>query len=121
MSPRCPRLPERSNGPITARFKPWRAIRSCATRLTSSIRRSDFAYRVGGDEFALILVEATDVEARAVIERVSEGSAEADPVVQASFGVAVFEQQGSADDLFRRADEAMYAAKRSGGNVAVAA
>ena len=92
-----------------------------AARLTASIRRPDFAYRIGGDEFALILVEATDVEARAVIERVSEGSAEADPVVQASFGVAVFEQQGSADDLFRRADEAMYAAKRSGGNVAVAA
>ena len=35
-----------------------------AGRLTASIRRSDFAYRIGGDEFAMILVEATDADAR---------------------------------------------------------
>jgi diguanylate cyclase (GGDEF)-like protein len=92
-----------------------------AARLMTSIRRPDFAYRIGGDEFALILVEATDADARAVIDRVSSTTAGGDPAVQASFGVAVFELQGSADDLFRRADEAMYAAKRSGGNIAVAA
>jgi diguanylate cyclase (GGDEF)-like protein len=92
-----------------------------ASRLTASIRRTDFAYRIGGDEFALILVEATDSEARVVIERVGASVAEGNPVLNASFGVAVFDQQGSADDLFRRADEAMYEAKRSGGSVAVAA
>jgi diguanylate cyclase (GGDEF)-like protein len=92
-----------------------------ASRLTDSIRRTDFAYRIGGDEFALILVEATDSEARIVIERVGASVAEGSPVLRASFGVAVFEQQGSSDDLFRRADEAMYEAKRSGANVAVAA
>jgi diguanylate cyclase (GGDEF)-like protein len=92
-----------------------------ASRLTASIRRTDFAYRIGGDEFALILVEATDAEARIVIERVGDSVADGNPVLRASFGVAVFEQQGSSDDLFRRADEAMYEAKRSGGNVAVAA
>jgi diguanylate cyclase (GGDEF)-like protein len=92
-----------------------------AERLTSSIRTSDFAYRIGGDEFAMILVESTDAEARAVIDRVCDTVAEGDPVVGASFGVAVFEQQGTSDDLFRRADEAMYLAKRSDGTVAVAA
>jgi GGDEF domain-containing protein len=35
--------------------------------------------------------------------------------------VAVYAEQGDSDDLFRRADEAMYVAKRSGGCVAVAA
>jgi diguanylate cyclase (GGDEF)-like protein len=92
-----------------------------ASRLTASVRRTDFAYRIGGDEFALILVEAGDAEAKIVIERVGANVAEGNPVLQASFGVAVFDQQGTADDLFRRADEAMYAAKRSGGSVAVAA
>jgi diguanylate cyclase (GGDEF)-like protein len=92
-----------------------------ASRLTASIRRTDFAYRIGGDEFALIIVEASDPEARVVIERVGSTVADGSPVLTASFGVAVFEQAGSSDDLFRRADEAMYEAKRSGASVAVAA
>ena len=56
-----------------------------------------------------------------MIDRVNAAMAAGDPVLHASFGVAVFDQQGSSDDLFRRADEAMYAAKRSGGSIAVAA
>ena len=92
-----------------------------AARLTASIRGSDFAYRVGGDEFAMILVEATDAEARVVIDRVEDTTVDGARGLRASFGVAVFEQQGSSDDLFRRADEAMYLAKRSDGSVAVAA
>jgi diguanylate cyclase (GGDEF)-like protein len=92
-----------------------------ASTLTASVRETDFAYRIGGDEFAMILVEATDADARTVIKRVGESVAEGDPVLPASFGIAVFEQQGSSDDLFRRADEAMYLAKRSGASVSVAA
>jgi diguanylate cyclase (GGDEF)-like protein len=89
-----------------------------ASRLTASIRRTDFAYRIGGDEFALILVEASDPEARVVIERVGAAVADGDPVPEASFGVAVFDQEGSSDDLFRSADAAMYEAKRSGSSIA---
>jgi len=92
-----------------------------ASTLTASIRRPDFAYRIGGDEFALILVEATEAEARSVIDRISATLAQRNPALQASFGVAVFDLQGSADDLFRRADEAMYKAKRTGGRLTVAA
>src|SRR5205823_4720863 len=92
-----------------------------AARLTKSIRRTDFAYRIGGDEFALILTEADEADASIVIERVGATVADGSPVLRASFGVAVFDQQGTCDDLFRRADEAMYQAKRSGGSVAVAA
>jgi len=92
-----------------------------AGRLTASIRSSDFAYRIGGDEFAMILVEATDADARVVIDRVGATVVDGTPGLRATFGVAVFDQQGSSDDLFRRADEAMYLAKRSGDSVAVAA
>ena len=91
-----------------------------STRLTEAMRRTDYAFRIGGDEFALILVPGADAEARVVIERI-RGSADAVQPVNASFGVAVYAEQGDADDLFRRADEAMYAAKRSGGCVDVAA
>ena len=91
-----------------------------AERLTAAVRRTDTAYRIGGDEFALILVPAADTDAKVVIERI-RASVDADEPVNASFGVAVYAQHGSADDLFRRADEAMYSAKRSGGCVAVAA
>jgi diguanylate cyclase (GGDEF)-like protein len=89
-----------------------------ASRLTASIRRTDFAYRIGGDEFALILVEASDPEARVVIERVGATVADGNPALDASFGVAIFEEQGNSDDLFRSADAAMYAAKRSGSSIA---
>ncbi|MFL6006279.1 MAG: GGDEF domain-containing protein, partial [Gaiellaceae bacterium] len=92
-----------------------------AGRLTSAIRRADVAFRIGGDEFALVLVEAGEEEARVVIERIGPEIARGNPVLHASFGVAVFDQQGSPDDLFRRADEAMYEAKRSGAGVSVAA
>jgi diguanylate cyclase (GGDEF)-like protein len=92
-----------------------------ARRLTHSIRSTDFAYRIGGDEFALVLVESTEADARVVIDRVGASCARGNPVLRASFGVAVFDQQGSPDDLFRRADEAMYEAKRSGGSASVAA
>jgi diguanylate cyclase (GGDEF)-like protein len=91
-----------------------------AERLTASMRRTDVAYRIGGDEFALILVPAADADAKVVIERI-RASADASEPVNASFGVAVYAQEGSGDDLFRRADEAMYSAKRSGGCIAVAA
>jgi diguanylate cyclase (GGDEF)-like protein len=92
-----------------------------AGRLTASIRSTDFAYRIGGDEFALVLVESADADARAVIDRVGASVAPGHVVLHASFGIAVFDQQGSPDDLFRRADEAMYEAKRSGGSAPVAA
>jgi GGDEF domain-containing protein len=69
----------------------------------------------------MILVEATDAEARVVIDRIDDTTVDGARGPRASFGVAVFEQQGSSDDLFRRADEAMYLAKRSDGSVAVAA
>jgi len=91
-----------------------------AGRLTGAVRRTDYAYRIGGDEFAMILVPAGDADAQVVVERIRGAAGVHDPV-SASFGVAVYTEQGSADDLFRRADEAMYSAKRSGGCVAVAA
>jgi diguanylate cyclase (GGDEF)-like protein len=92
-----------------------------ATRLIAAMRRTDFAFRIGGDEFALILVESTDEHARLAIDRIARSVRGGDAALRASFGVAVYEPEETSDELFRRADQAMYEAKRSGGSVAVAA
>jgi diguanylate cyclase (GGDEF)-like protein len=85
--------------------------------LLGALRTVDAAFRIGGDEFALLLPDTRPSEAAAVIDRVS-GELLADPVTEglsASFGVAVCPE--AADDpqaLFRAADAAMYDAKSGG-------
>ena len=84
--------------------------------LTSGLRTADAAFRIGGDEFALILPETGEDEARAAVDRVGDGDDRGvhrrDEALAAGFGVAVCPRDG--DDprpLFRAADRAMYAAK----------
>ncbi len=94
-----------------------------ATRLRESVRASDIVARLGGEEFALVLPEVDLSGAMATAERVRRELA-AHPVhtpgnetlhVTASFGVA--ETSGTDwSALIRRADAALYAAKRAGKN-----
>jgi diguanylate cyclase (GGDEF)-like protein len=98
------------------------ALVAFAGVLTESLRKPDDAFRIGGDEFALLLAEATDDDARLVVARaealLKQLSAEGVPWaadLSASFGCASC--PGDAEDaqtLFRLADEAQYDAKRSG-------
>jgi diguanylate cyclase (GGDEF)-like protein len=77
----------------------------------------DCGARYGGDEFSVILID-TDLEAAMEIgERIRlafyqhrNGS------ISLSMGVAVFKRGETGDRLLKRADEAMYRAKRQGGN-----
>jgi diguanylate cyclase (GGDEF)-like protein len=87
-----------------------------ATRLSASIRREGRRLPRRRDEFALILVEASHREAQRVADRVI-GSGE----LFASFGVAVYRAGATSEELFHRADEAMYSAKRSGERIAITA
>jgi len=87
--------------------------------LHGALRKPDDAFRIGGDEFALLLAEATDDGARTVVDRVRHLLTESEDVrlagLRASFGVASC--PGDARDpqvLFRLADEALYEAKRKG-------
>jgi diguanylate cyclase (GGDEF)-like protein len=77
----------------------------------AALRRGDEAFRIGGDEFALLLAEATEDDAREVIGRIVlhlEG-------IRASFGVASCPDQArDPQTLFRLADDALYEAKRNG-------
>jgi len=89
------------------------ALCDVSAALLGAVRATDGAFRIGGDEFALMLVEATREDARDVVSRVCGTLASLGHALRASFGVAVYPIDGkSPEALFRHADEAMYAAKR---------
>jgi len=106
-----------------------RALKAVAAALVGSIRDMDVVGRLGGEEFALLLPAIPPAAAHEVAERVRQTierleflSDGGQPIaLTASVGVAsVIESDRSVDDLFARADEAMYAAKRAGRNRMVA-
>lgn len=98
------------------------ALVSFANALSESLRKPDDAFRIGGDEFALLISEATEEDTRQVVARVEallEGLAAGGQPwaadLSASFGSAACpEVADDAQTLFRLADEALYDAKRSG-------
>lgn len=102
-----------------------RVLERFAAYLQELVRAGDAAFRVGGDEFALLLHGAGEAEARDVVARVVEAvSASSDPMIRtlsASFGIATSRFDGDAEEMLRVADEAMYEAKRAGTQVEVAA
>jgi diguanylate cyclase (GGDEF)-like protein len=83
-----------------------RALRVLADALRGQLRHTDNAYRIGGDEFAVVLPGASSQDADRVIERLRE------VVADASFGVALFEPGDDPERVMGRADQALYDAKR---------
>ena len=94
-----------------------------ADRLRESVRGEDAAARLGGDEFAILLEQtAGDGAGRAVAKRLLHALrnplrlAGREVFVSASVGIAASGScAGTADELLRNADIAMYHAKRTGG------
>ncbi|HEX4433674.1 MAG TPA: GGDEF domain-containing protein, partial [Acidimicrobiales bacterium] len=100
-----------------------RALKLLASVLRQAARETDVVGRLGGDEFALLLHETDQEAAMAAATRL--GGALHDMAgsdwVTASIGVSTWLGPNDAPDaLLRRADEALYAAKRSGRNCAAA-
>jgi diguanylate cyclase (GGDEF)-like protein len=93
------------------------ALQHVAVTLRRVLRGGDHAFRIGGDEFAVLLPEATSVDANAVAERISE-ELSALPVADTwtlsmSFGVSMHDGRGDPAALLRSADDAMYEMKRT--------
>jgi diguanylate cyclase (GGDEF)-like protein len=102
-------------------------LRAAATTLKKALRTSDSAFRIGGDEFALLLPQTDADQALALSRRVETVFAETLAALQLTVGVnmdhgvAIFPQDGEqADQLIRVADERLYRLKhanhRKGGN-----
>lgn len=102
-----------------------RVLERFGSLLAELVRTGDLAFRVGGDEFALLLWAEGEQEARDVVARiVTAMEANIDPLVRtltASFGIATSTGGKEPQELLRIADEAMYQAKRAGTRIEGAA
>ncbi|MDJ0614993.1 MAG: PleD family two-component system response regulator [Rhizobiaceae bacterium] len=103
-------------------------IRDCAERINNSVRKNDLVCRFGGEEFVILMPETSERMAALVSERIREtislepvsaNSADEEGVsITMSFGVSTIEfgSEDSKEKLLRRADLALYNAKRGGRN-----
>jgi diguanylate cyclase (GGDEF)-like protein len=80
------------------------------------IRPSDFLARVGGDEFMLLMPDCPAESGMEVLARVRGATPEES---SCSAGLALWDELESALELFERADAALYAAKRDGGDLTI--
>ena len=91
-----------------------------------NVREGDFLARYGGDEFVIILPEADLKVAREVAEKIRKGIAEVEfklfrdrdviARITLSMGVASVSEKDKPADIFKRADESLYLAKKKGRN-----
>jgi diguanylate cyclase (GGDEF)-like protein/PAS domain S-box-containing protein len=101
-------------------------LQQLGPRLRNHLRESDTVARLGGDEIGVVVPGADAVGALEVADQLRKAielpfTIEDQPLqVSGSIGIAVFPQHGEdADSLLRRADIAMYVAKRSGADAVV--
>ncbi|OLD82540.1 MAG: hypothetical protein AUF67_03800 [Acidobacteria bacterium 13_1_20CM_58_21] len=98
-------------------------LRAAAATLKKALRTSDSAFRIGGDEFALLLPHTDSPQALALSRRVPTVFAEMlqplqlEVTVGMDHGVAIFPQDAEqADQLIRVADERLYRLKHANHN-----
>src|SRR5437016_6099748 len=95
-------------------------LRATAATLKKALRTSDSAFRIGGDEFALLLPQTDAQQALALSRRVESVFAEMlqplqlEVAVSMDHGIAIFPQDAEqSDQLIRIADERLYRQKHA--------
>lgn len=100
-----------------------KVLRLVAKVISKNIRATDFACRFGGEEFVVMLPSSSVSDAVEAMDKVrqkletSPFNFHGEPVnITMSFGVTEIKEGDSVDDLFARADQALYQAKENGRN-----
>jgi len=100
-------------------------LRLVADAIRGAVRQADAVGRMGGDEFAVLMPETDAALADAVAQRLASSIGtvfDGSPQVTASIGlVSCTATDAGTDAVLRRADQAMYDAKRAGKNRVVTA
>jgi diguanylate cyclase (GGDEF)-like protein len=98
-------------------------LTAVAQRISTSLRRSDLAFRIGGEEFAILLSESSLKAGAEVAEKIRRRIDELPVTLESgqnvfptmSFGLGAPDGSDSAT-LFARVDQTLYLAKRKGRN-----
>lgn len=96
-------------------------LREFGKILKDNTRLEDLAARYGGEEFVLLLPHTTWEGARHLVHRIQDRLASQqflgmERLLTASFGISQLQSQDDAETLIKRADQALYLAKRRGRN-----
>lgn len=98
-------------------------LRIMAGRLREQVRTTDIIFRLGGEEFGVLCRRASGDIGRQVAEKLRQAVSvspfivnETQIAVTASFGVAEMTAARSVQDVYRRADAALYRSKHDGRN-----
>jgi len=100
-------------------------LKEVASRLQSNLRKSDFVFRLGGDEFTIILRHLrNEYEAKMVAEKIIKRLSEPYVIrnhrityLSTSIGIVFLPREGTdRETLVKKADMAMYEAKKRGKN-----
>jgi two-component system, cell cycle response regulator len=103
-----------------------RVLQELASRLKQAIRNIDMVCRIGGEEFVIVLPNTSTDVATKIADRMRRsvsgtpfnvGSSAGPLTVTVSIGVAAVESASDTmENIMKRADEALYSAKRAGRN-----
>jgi diguanylate cyclase (GGDEF)-like protein len=98
-----------------------RALQAAGNALRRAVRKADVCFRIGGEEFAVLLPDASAASAAEIGERIRLAfqqlpiaGTQRHPTL--SLGVALLRPTDSAQSFIKRADDAMHRAKRNGKN-----
>jgi len=100
-----------------------RVLKVIGRSITKRLREADFFCRYGGEEFVALLPETTGDAALVALDKIRMAIANAafnykeQPLeITVSVGISAFRQDDTLEDVFERADRALYNAKSSGRN-----
>lgn len=97
-------------------------LKKVTNQLKTAFRSIDYVCRIGGDEFAVIMVEMTSNLKYTIEEKINAVNAELAkaedglPAISLSVGVAFSDRENPSDSIFKDADKALYHVKENGRN-----